>query len=332
MAQNKLNLVIGAPQGIWNSLGDAATKKLLDSHPDVRVEAVNDEEQFTKLALEADGVMTFNFKIPPQALQQDSRLRWVHSIRAGIDFVETPELLAAEQVAFTASKGPHAPLIAEQLVLLMLSLARHMPAVVHDQDTRRWPVLGSVRPTSTQMLGKTIAILGVGQIGRHMARICGIGFGMKVLGMSRTSRDCEYVDEYFDRSNLHKALAEADVVVLCIALTPATEKIIGKAELEAMKPTAFLINGGRGGLIDEDALIDAMNKNIIGGAGLDTVTVEPLPETSPLWGLPNTIITPHSGPNTDSIGVEMVNFFTENIRRFAEGEPLLGMVHRDEGY
>ena len=333
MSHNKLNLVIGAPQGIWNALGDDGAKKLLDPHPNVRVEAAYDEEQFTKLALEADGVMTYNFKIPSRALQQGSRLRWVHSIRAGIDFVATPELLAAEHVAFTASKGPHAPLIAEQLVLLMLSLARHMPALVHDQDARRWSKdePGNAR-TSTQMLGKTIAILGVGQIGGHLARICKIGFGMKVLGMSRTSRDCEYVDEYFDRSNLHKALGEADVVALCTALTPATEKIIGKAEFEAMKPTAFLINGGRGGLIDEDALIDAMNANMIGGAGLDTVTVEPLPETSPLWDLPKTIITPHAGAYTDNLGVDMVNFFTENIRRFAEGEPILGMVHRHEGY
>ncbi len=84
MSNNKLNLVIGAPQGVWNALGDAGANKLLDPHPNVRVEAVNDEEQFTKLALEADGVMTFNYKIPPQALQPDSRLRWVHSIRAGI--------------------------------------------------------------------------------------------------------------------------------------------------------------------------------------------------------------------------------------------------------
>ncbi len=95
---------------------------------------------------------------------------------------------------------------------------------------------------------------------------------------------------------------------------------------------ACVKSGPEGGLIDENALIDAMNKNIIGGAGLDAVTVEPLPETSPLWGLPNTIITPHSGAYTDDLGVEMVNFFTENIRRFAEGEPLLGMVHRHEGY
>ena len=334
MTDNKLKLVIGISQGVWNAFGDPATQKLLDPHPNVHVEVVYDEEQFAKLALEADGVLTFNLKIPSQALQQGSRLRWVHSIPAGIDAIATPELLAAEHVAFTASKGPHAPLIAEQLVLLMLSLARHMPALVHAQDACRWgrDEQDNVAQTSTQLLGKTIAILGVGQIGRHLARICKIGFGMKALGMSRTSRDCEFVDEYFDRSNLHEALGEADVVALCVALTPATENIIGKAEFEAMKSTAFIINAGRGGLIDENALIDAMNANIIGGAGLDTVTVEPLPETSPLWGLPNTIITPHSGPFTDNLGGEVVNFFIENIRRFAEDEPLLGIVHRDEGY
>lgn len=329
-----LNLVIGAPQGVWDVMGEDATKKLLNPHPNVHVESTNDPEQFAKLALEADGVMTFNFKIPPQVLQQGSRLRWVHSISAGINAVATPELLAAEHVAFTSSKGPHAPLIAEQLVLLMLSLARHMPDLVHDQDAHNWSVDAqrNVSRISTQMLGKTVAVLGVGQIGRCIARTCKVGFGMKVLGMSRTTRDCEYVDEYFDRSDLHRALGEADVVVLSLALTPATEKIIGKAEFEAMKPTAFLINGGRGGLIDEIALIDAMNTNMIGGAGLDTVTVEPLPENSPLWDLPNTIITPHNGAFTDNLGGEVVKFLTENIRRFADGEPLLGTVHRREGY
>ena len=334
MSDNKLNLVIGAPQGVWKRLREDTSNKLLHPHPNVRVEAVDNEEQFTKLALEADGVMTFNFKVPPQALRENSRLRWVHSIPAGIDAVVTPELISAEHVTITSSKGPHAPLIAEQLVLLMLSLARHMPALVRDQDAHIWSrdQQGNVPRTSTQLLGKTVAVLGVGQIGQGVARICKVGFGMKVLGMSRTSRDCEYVDEYFDRLELHTALSEADVVVLCVALTPATANIIGKAESEAMKSTAFLINGGRGGLIDENALIVAMNTNMIGGAGLDTVAVEPLPENSPLWDLPNTIITPHSGAMTDNIGTEIVKFLTENIRRFAEGEPLLGMVHRHEGY
>ena len=155
---------------------------------------------------------------------------------------------------------------------------------------------------------------------------------MRVLGMSRTTRDCQYVDEYFDRSELHRALGEADVVALSIALTPATEKMIGKAELEAMKPDALLINASRGELVDENALIDAMNTGLIGGAALDTVNVEPLPESSLLWDLPNTIISPHSGAFTDNIGNEMADFLIENMRRFVENEPLLGVVNREERY
>ena len=183
-----------------------------------------------------------------------------------------------------------------------------------------------------QMLGKTVAILGVGQIGKNLARMCKVGFGMRVLGMSRTSRDCEYVDRYFDRSELHQVLGEADIVALCLALTPSTENIIGKAELEAMKPTGFLINAARGGLVNEVALIEAMKAGVIGGAGLDTVELEPLPSDSQLWDLPNTIITSHVAAFTDGLGLEMANFWVENMRRFAENQPLLGTVHRNEGY
>ena len=216
----------------------------------------------------------------------------------------------------------------------MLSLARHMPALINDQADHNWArdEKGGVSRVSTQMLGKTVAVLGVGQIGGHLARMCKAGFGMTVLGMSRTSRDSLHVDRYFDRSELLDALGEADVVALCLALTPSTQNIIGKAEFEAMKPTAYLINGARGGLIDETALIEAMHAGAIGGAGLDTVALEPLPAESPLWDLPNTIITSHVAAMTDGVGIEMADFLVENMRRFAENEPLLGTVHRHEGY
>ena len=163
-------------------------------------------------------------------------------------------------------------------------------------------------------------------------KFCKVGFGMKILRMSRTSRGSEHVDRYFNRSELHDALGEADVVGLCLALTPSTEGIIGKAEFKAMKPTSLLINAARGGLIDEDALVEAMKAGTIGGAGLDTVASEPLPENSPLWDLPNTILTSHIAPITDGVGNEVGSFMIENIRRFAENEPLLGIVNRHEGY
>ena len=334
MPGEKLSVVIGMPEGYWNLFDEETTARLLDPHPNVVVETARDAERFTEKASQADGAMVIDFGISPELLKQDSRLRWVHSIRAGTDDLLTPELIAAEHVAITASKGPHAPLIAEHTVLLILSLARDMPALVKDQEEHRWVKddRGNVPRVSIQMLGKTIAILGVGQIGENLARMCKVGFGMNVLGMSRTTRDSKHVDRYFERSELHEALGEADVVALCLALTPSTRGILGKAEFEAMKPTSFLINTARGGLIDEDALVNAMNTGMIGGTALDTVDAEPLPENSPLWDLPNTIITPHVAAFTDGVANEMANFWIENIRRFADGQPLLGIVHRHEGY
>lgn len=334
MIDDKQIIVIGMPQGYWNILDEATVDRLLNPHPKLHVESANDLDKFASLACRADAIMVIKFGVPTELLSQGSRLRWIHSLPAGIDKLMSPELIAAEHISITATKGPHAPLIAEHMVLLMLSLARHMPALIRDQAAHNWvrDEKGNVPRTSTQMLGKTIAILGVGQIGGHLARMCKVGFGMRVLGMSRTSRESQHVDRYFDRSELLQALGEADVVALCLALTPATQNIIGKAELEAMKPTAFLVNGARGGLIDETALIDAMNTSVIGGAGLDTVGLEPLPSDSPLWDLPNTIITSHVAAFTDGLGKEMAKFWIENMRRFAENEPLLGTVHRHEGY
>ena len=260
MPGEMLSVLIGMPQAVWNFIDEETRVRLLNPHPDVVIETSSDPEDFAEKVPRADGAMVFHFGIPSESIQPGSRLRWVHSIPAGVDDLLTPELIAADHVAITALKGPHAPLIAEHMVLLMLSLARHMPALIKVQEEHRWEQFtGGV---GTQMLGKTIAILGVGQIGEHLARICKVGSGMKVLGMSRTTRDSKHVDRYFDRAELHDALGEADVVGLCLALTPSTENILGKAEFEAMKANTLLVNGARGGLIDEDALVDAMNKGI----------------------------------------------------------------------
>ena len=334
MTGEKLSVLIGMPQVEWNVIDEETKVRLLDPHPKVVVETAGDAKQFAEKLPQADGVMVIHFGIPKEVLRPGSRLRWVHSVPTGVDDLLTPEVIAAEHVAITASKGPHAPLIAEHMVLLMLSLARHMPSLIKDQEAHRWGRDDGVNAPrlSTQMLGKTIAIPGVGQIGEHLARTSKVGFGMKVLGMFRTTRGSKHVDRYFDRSELHEASGEAGVVALCLSLTPSTDKISGKVEFEAMNPTSFLVNGARGGLIDEDALVDAMNTGKIAGAALDSVASEPLPENSPLWDLPNTIITSHVAAITDGVGSEVGSFMIESIRRFAENEPLLGNVHRHEGY
>jgi phosphoglycerate dehydrogenase-like enzyme len=206
-----------------------------------------------------------------------------------------------------------------------------LPGFLQDQAERHWRFLNDERPM-LDLWCRTVAILGVGSVGGSLARICKLGFGMRVLGMAHTRRDNPHVDRYFERAELHAALAEADFVVLTLALTPETERILDAAALAAMKPSAYLVNVTRGALIDEDALIAALRDGRIAGAGLDSVIDEPLPPESPLWSTPHVIVTPHVSPGRDRFGAEVVGFWCENIRRFAEGAPLLGGVDRVAGY
>ena len=162
--------------------------------------------------------------------------------------------------------------------------------------------------------------------------MCKTGFGMTVLGMTRTPREIPHVDRVFGRSALLGVLPEADFVVLCLPNTRQTRHVIDAAALDAMRTTAVLINVSRGALVDEEALIAAMRAGRIAGAGLDVTAVDPIPPESPLWDLPNTIITPHVATESVKMSDAVVDFWCENVRRFAEDQALLGVVDRRAGY
>jgi D-2-hydroxyacid dehydrogenase (NADP+) len=325
-------LVVGLSPQMRGILGEAVLHRLTDAHPHVRVVFAGDVAEFSPLAAGADAVLVSPpFSIPPQWLASGARLRWVQAATAGVDFLLSPELRTAHHVAITSTKGPMGPLMAEHVVMLMLALARDLPGFLQDQAERRWRHMVDERPMA-QLFEKTIAILGVGAVGGNLARMCKAGFGMTVLGLARTRRNDPHVDRYFHRDELSTALAEADFVALTLPLTPATERIIDAAALAAMKPTAYLVNVSRGRLVDEEALVAALRSGRLAGAGLDATPVEPLPAASPLWEMPNVIITPHVAPARDRLGEHMVDFWCENIRRFAEGQELLGLVDRQAGY
>jgi phosphoglycerate dehydrogenase-like enzyme len=333
LGTDTLTVLMGAPAGVWSIPGPALAATLDTAHPRVKVERTDDPERFAALLPAADGAFVFGpfIGLLPPALEPGGRLRWIHSIPSGPDRLLTPEVRAATHVTLTSSKGPMGPLMAEHIIMLMLALARDLPGFLQDQAERRWRFLADERPMR-DLFGRTIAVLGTGAVGGSLTRMCKLGFQMRVLGMSRSRRDDPHVDRYYDRSDLHAMLAEADYVALALALTPETANIIDAAALAVMKPGAFLVNVSRGGLVDSDALIEALREGRIAGAGLDANTPEPLNEDSPLWSMPNVIITPHVSPGRDKIGEQMVGFWRENIRRFAEGEPLLGAVDRDAGY
>jgi phosphoglycerate dehydrogenase-like enzyme len=332
MTSETLFALVGLPRQVCDVLGEEQLQRLVHAHPQVRIDLVERPERFAERLPGADAVLIWpTFRLLPQVLEKGTRLRWVQSIPAGVNQILTPELVAAEHITITSTKGPMGPLMAEHIVLLMLALARDLPGFLKDQAERRWRYLKDERPM-VQMYGKTIAILGIGTVGGNLARICRVGFGMQVLGMTRMHRDNPHVNRYFTRQEIHSVLVEADIVAVCLPLTPATKGIIEADVLAAMKPTAYLINVARGDLIDEEALVQALRAGHIAGAGLDTTVVEPLPENSPLWTLPNVIITPHVAPARDRLNEHLVDFWVENIQRFAENKPLCGLVDRHAGY
>ena len=227
MSSDALFVLAGLPFGVQTAVGTENVARLPEAHPLAKVEVVAEDAAFSALLREADGVILFPNFAPLLApvLGPDTRLRWVHSVAAGVNRVLIPELMAARQVVVTSSKGPMGPLMAEHCVLLMLALARDLPGYFQDQAERRWRHLADERPM-IDLLGRTVAILGVGAVGGNLARMCKVGFGMRVLGLSRTRRDDPHVDRYYDRADLHAMLAQADFVVLTPAIRPSRKASI----------------------------------------------------------------------------------------------------------
>ena len=190
----------------------------------------------------------------PAVLRTGGRLRWLQSVSAGVDDLLTPALLAADHVTITSTKGPMGPFIAEHAVLLDAGagpwpaglLSRTRPSAAGGASRRNRPERPAIAPNSSARRSRS---WGVGEVGGCLARLCRTGFGMHVLGLSRTRFDSPHVDRYIERADLHAALAEADVVALCLALTPTTARMIDAAALAAMKPSATLINVSRGALV-----------------------------------------------------------------------------------
>jgi phosphoglycerate dehydrogenase-like enzyme len=329
-------IVAGIPadflEVMFGTLGPGGVEARLGlAHPDVRVNLTSDRTAFDALAREADAAFLGwgPFRLPAEAI--GAGVRWVQTTSAGVP----PWLLAAlrdhPEVAFTSSKGPMGASMAEHGAALILSLARDLPGHQRDQAARRWREMEETRGM-VLLEGKTAAILGVGAVGGHLARILRAGLGMRVLGMARASRGHPHVDRYFTREELLEVLPEADVVALALPRTGETARILDRAALRAMKRGAILVNLSRGGLVDEAALAEALESGALRGAGLDVFEREPLPPESPLWQLPSVVITPHASAVTDAAAEAIVSFWCENIRRFAQGEPLLGTVDRAAGY
>jgi phosphoglycerate dehydrogenase-like enzyme len=255
-----------------------------------------------------------------------ARLRWVHSCSAGVERLLFPELVESD-VVLTNSRGVYDLPMAEYALALMLSAAKGLPDTLARQRDHDW----RFRYTET-LAGKRLVVVGPGSIGRMVARYAA-ALGMRASAVGRSARGA---DEQFDAvvgpDGLRDALSEADYVVVTVPLTDESRGMIDGPAIAAMKPTGRLINLARGAVVDEDALVDALRGGRIAGAGLDVFAEEPLDPASPLWDMPNVIVSPHISGDTDTSEQDVVDLFLDNLRRRLAGEPLRNVVDKRLGF
>jgi phosphoglycerate dehydrogenase-like enzyme len=253
-------------------------------------------------------------------------LRWVHAASAGVNHVLTPEV-AASDVTVTNSRGVFDEPMAEYVLGMALALAKDLPTTLADQRERRW------RHRETERLGGRHALVaGTGPIGRAIARKL-TAVGMTVAGLGRVARTTDPdLGEVFPMSSLSDALPAADYLVLAAPLTDDTRGMVDAKVLAAMKPTARLINVGRGPLVVQDDLVEALSSGRLAGAALDVFVDEPLPAASRLWDLPNVILSPHMSGDVVGWRTELVALFVDNLTRYLAGRPLRNVVDKSRGY
>lgn len=262
-----------------------------------------------------------------RVLAQAPQIRWIHNGMTGMNAVLYPELIESE-IVVTNGAGAHRDALAETVLGYMLAVAKQLPGHLANQQQRRWQHL-----PHRLLQGSSVLIIGLGRVGEAIARRCK-ALGMSVTGIKRTpaTKEIPGVDRVETLGALHRLLPEAEYVVLSAALTKETRGIIGAAELRAMRRDGYLINIARGELIDQQALVKALQENWIAGACLDVFEEEPLPESSPLWQLPNVIVTPHNAAWSPRVKEEALAIFLENFQRYVRGEALRNVVDKHAGY
>jgi phosphoglycerate dehydrogenase-like enzyme len=284
-----------------------------------------DLEIFDEAMRTADVLIGWRF--PREDLARRApHLKWVHMTGAGIEHIMPLDWLPPGAWV-TTNSGVHAPKAGEFAAMALLMISNRIPALHTAQREGRWQ-----RIFSTPLRGKTLLIIGVGAMGGAAAERAQ-QLGMRVLGLRRSGRGHRHVDEMFRPAELDRLLPRADIVLVTVPLTRETRQLIGKRELDLMKPGAGLINMGRARVVDYDALAAKLTRGELSGAILDVFDPEPLPADSPLWTTPNLFMTPHvSSDDVVSYVPRTLDLVFENVRRYFEGRPLKNRVQPDREY
>ena len=282
----------------------------------------------------ADADIAISWSLRGEQIKAAKRLRWIHSTAAAVHQMMTPELRATD-IVVTNARDVHGPVVAEHAIALAFALAKRLPQAVRYQQQKHWAQddLWDDRPRPRELNGATMTIVGLGAIGEPLARLAK-SLGMRVMGVREhpergsevadAVRGFDELDAGVERGRLHRAG--------CSCHAQDSHHLMNAERLARLKPDAYLINVGRGVLIDEAALVDALRAKSFGGAALDVTTEEPLPPDSPLWEMENVLITPHIAGLTEKMWERHYEHYTKNLRRFLAGEPLLWVVDKERGY
>lgn len=313
---------------LTNQFFDGTVSTVKNALPDATVIVAKGDELQAEIV---DAQLVIGGPIEDDVFTVAEQLVWQHVPWAGVERIVTPSF-ASRNVILTNSRGVSAPNMAEHVIAMMLAFARALPTFIREQENRSWRRWES-RSEFFELTGQSVVLLGTGAIGKATAERLR-PFGCTIIG-ARRSANGDAIDGYHrvvTFAELPNILPKADHVVNTLPKTPSTEKIFSAKLIAAMKPGSFFYNVGRGATVDQEALIDALKRGHLAGAGLDVTDPEPLPEDSPLWDAPNTIITSHTSGGSPMVGERVNGIILENLRRYQAGEELLNVVDPELGY
>ncbi len=319
------------PYRVW-SLGESVPDRLARSFPEIRVVQSRDVETFSRFLSEAH--VLFTWTLPRRHFARARRLKWIHTAEGGVDALLFPELIKSE-VVVTHTRGLNADTIADHALGLTLALTRRLAECRDWQKSKLWArdLLWSGDRIPFPLRQRVALVAGLGPIGVAIAqrlKAC----GMTVLGLRRHAGGDkpDAIDEVLAPDQLDAALSRADVVVLALPLTRTTKHFLDAERVALIKPGALVVNVGRGELIDEPALIEALQQGRIAGAGLDVTYEEPLPKSSPLWTDPRVLLTPHVAATDPAHMERATELFEKNLELYLAGQPLINVVDKKAGY
>ncbi len=309
-------------------LTDAMKSAIREAAPEAKLVAIEDRSEIDQEIVDAQ--VLIGDGVSEEQLKGARELVWHHRPWVGVEGLMN-SIYAERDIVITNGKGTNSANIAEHVIAMMLAFARDLPKFYRDQREKKWRNWDEGEKGIHELGGQRVLCLGTGKIGQEVARRL-TAFDCEMVGASRSGRDVPGFQRCVSFDELEQELAEADSIINCLPMTPTTDGIVSREMISKMKPGVRFYNVGRGGTVDQDALIEALQNGHVAAAGLDVTTPEPLDADSPLWDMRNVIITSHTAGDSPQSHKRMVDLTAEQLRRYQAGEQLLNIVDQTAGY